>query len=151
ELDAVARLHGIADLYLSHDRPIERHVDDSVTFIVDGAPRLLRRARGYAPLPVTLAEPVPDLLAVGGHLKNTIALARGRDVFVSQHIGDLESAEAERAFERVIADFVRLYASRPVAIAHDLHPDYASTRWALGHAAERGVRPVAVQHHHAHL
>ena len=151
ELDAVARLHGIADLYLSHDRPIERHVDDSVTFIVDGAPRLLRRARGYAPLPVTLAEPVPDLLAVGGHLKNTIALARGRDVFVSQHIGDLESAEAERAFERVIADFVRLYASRPVAVAHDLHPDYVSSRWALGHAAERGIRPVAVQHHHAHL
>ena len=113
-----------------HDRPIERHVDDSVAWIVEGEPRLLRRARGYAPLPVLLAQPAPTILAVGAHLKNTVALSVGRQVFISQHIGDLETAEAMAAFERVIADFLRLYEAEPVAIAHDMHPDYLSTRWA---------------------
>ena len=126
----VQRLGQIADLFLVHDRPIERHVDDSVAWIVDGEPRLLRRARGYAPLPVLLAQPAPTILAVGAHLKNTVALSVGRQVFISQHIGDLETAEALAAFERVIADFLRLYEAEPVAIAHDMHPDYLSTRWA---------------------
>ncbi len=85
-------------------------------------PRLLRRARGYAPLPVSLPESIPTILAVGAHLKNTVALSVGNQVFISQHIGDLETAEAMHAFERVIADFLRLYEATPVAIAHDLHP-----------------------------
>ena len=152
EREAVARLGGIADLFLVHDRPIERHVDDSVAWLLGGAPQVLRRARGYAPLPVRLADEVPPILAVGAHLKNTVALGVGRQVFLSQHVGDLESAEALGAFERVIADFLRLYEAAPVAVAHDLHPDYASTTWALrAPGLPAGVARVAVQHHHAHL
>ena len=106
ETEALARLGHIADVFLVHDRPIARHVDDSVVWMTEGAPRLLRRARGYAPLPVFLRRPVPTILAVGAHLKNTIALSVANQVFVSQHIGDLETAEAMSAFERVIADFI---------------------------------------------
>jgi hydrogenase maturation protein HypF len=122
--EAVARLGHIADAFLLHDRPIARHVDDSVLWLVDDRPQFLRRARGYAPLPVQLPQPAPTILAVGAHLKNTVALSVERQVFISQHIGDLESAESLAAFERVIADFLRLYAAEPVAIAHDLHPEY---------------------------
>jgi hydrogenase maturation protein HypF len=130
EEEAAVRLGGIADVFLVHNRPIVRHVDDSVAWILDGVPRLLRRARGYAPLPVTLTDAAPTILAVGAHLKNTVALSVGRQAFISQHIGDLETPEAMGAFERVIADFLRLYEAAPVAIAHDLHPDYLSTHWA---------------------
>lgn len=147
EREALSRLGGMADLFLVHDRPVERHVDDSVARIMDGVPRLLRRARGWAPLPVRLPTEIPSILAVGAHLKNSVALAVGRQVFLSQHIGDLETPEALAAFERVIADLTRLYETRPVAVAHDLHPDYLSTKWALG----SGLPTVAVQHHHAHL
>ncbi len=168
ETEAMRRLAGIADAFLIHDRPITRHADDSVAWIVAGAPRLLRRARGYAPLPITLPRDVPTILAVGAHLKNTVALSVGRQVFISQHIGDLETPEAMVAFERVIADFLRLYEATPIAIAHDLHPEYLSTKWALeqrsGGAEEQGGTPpgegasaslhlcasVGVQHHHAH-
>jgi hydrogenase maturation protein HypF len=151
EADALDRLGGIADVFLVHDRPIERHVDDSVAWIVGGTPRLLRRARGYAPLPLRLARPAPPLLAVGAHLKNAIAVTAGRNVFVSQHIGDLDTAEARAAFERVIADLLGFYGIEPIAIAHDLHPDYASTLHALRLAERTGAQPIAVQHHHAHL
>ena len=130
EVEAMRRLGHIADVFLVHDRPIARHVDDSVAWIVRGVPRLLRRARGYAPLPVTLKDAAPTILAVGAHLKNTVALSVGRQVFISQHIGDLETPEAMAAFERVIADFLRLYEAQPVAIVHDLHPEYLSTKWA---------------------
>ena len=152
EREAVVRLGAIADLFLVHDRPIERHVDDSVAWMLRGEPRLLRRARGYAPLPVRVARAHPPILAVGAHLKNTVALGVGRQVFVSQHIGDLETAESFAAFERVIADFLRLYEAAPAAVAHDLHPDYASTTWAeRAPGLPAGVRRIAVQHHHAHL
>ena len=180
EREAIRRLGRIADLFLVHDRPIARHVDDSVAWVVLGASRLLRRARGYAPLPVMLPRPLPTILAVGGHLKNTIALSVDRQVFISQHIGDLETAEAMSAFERVIADFLRVYEATPLAIAHDLHPDYSSTRWAtslyppsspaplppvgegsrLKPSPQRGEGGVGgdavpilmpIQHHHAHL
>jgi hydrogenase maturation protein HypF len=164
EEEAKVRLGGIAETFLIHDRPIVRHVDDSVAWIVEGKPRLLRRARGYAPLPVTLADPVPTILAVGAHLKNTVALSVGRQVFISQHIGDLETPEAMAAFERVIADFLRLYEATPLAIAHDLHPDYLSTTWAKENCGLIPLDPssirnqqstirnlIGVQHHHAHL
>ncbi len=158
ENEAAQRLGGIADLFLVHNRPIARHVDDSVMTVMLGEPRFLRRARGYAPLPVLLAREIPTILAVGAHLKNTIALSVRNQVFISQHIGDLETPEAMIAFERVIADFLELYEATPVAIAHDLHPDYLSTKWAgeqesdsrasrITHHASR----IAVQHHHAHL
>ncbi|MBM4464740.1 MAG: carbamoyltransferase HypF [Chloroflexi bacterium] len=173
EDEARERLGGIADLFLIHNRPIVRHCDDSIVRVVLGQELVLRRARGYAPLPVRLpksgrlrkSEP-PPILAVGAHLKNAIALSVGRQVFVSQHIGDLDTPQACAAFQRVIADFLRLYEVQPVAIAHDLHPDYFSTRWARkvadGHvgasladalSGQGQALPlrIPVQHHHAHL
>lgn len=151
ERDAVQRLGPFADLFLVHDRPIARQVDDSVVHIVAGAPRLLRRARGYAPLPVRLRAPVPPILAVGAHFKNTIALSVDDQVFISQHVGDLATPQAIAAFERVIADFLDLYAVAPVAIAYDLHPDYRSSLWARAAVLERDCRGIAVPHHHAHF
>ncbi len=147
EREAVERLGLVADLFLVHDRPIARHADDSVAWMLDGQAQLLRRARGFAPLPVLVKHVLPVILGVGAHLKNTVALSLGRQVFISQHIGDLETPQAMDAFERVIADFLRLYEAEPVVIAHDLHPDYLSTQWASAH----GGRLSAVQHHHAHL
>ena len=158
EDEALSRLGEIADLFLVHDRPITRHVDDSVAWIVDDELRLLRRARGFAPLPVSAPRPLPCVLAVGGELKNTVALSVGERVFMSQHIGDLETLEAQRAFTAVIADFLDLYEASPIAVAHDLHPDYAATLWAKDESAvdpihERlaSARRIAVQHHHAHF
>ena len=150
--EALVRLGAVADLFLGHDRPIERPVDDSVAWIVDGEARCLRRSRGYAPLPVLLRRPAPVILAVGAHLKNTVALSIGRQVFVSQHIGDLHTAEARAAFERTVADFLRLYEVRPERLAYDLHPDYASTLWATEQLQRQpALMGVGVQHHHAHL
>ncbi len=151
ENEAWERLGGIADLFLVHNRPIVRHCDDSVVRVVLGQELVLRRARGYAPLPVLLKHETPPILAVGAHLKNTIALSVGRQVFLSQHIGDLDTPEACAAFERVIADFLRLYEVQPLSIAHDLHPDYFSTRWARQAAEPSPAELVPVQHHHAHL
>jgi hydrogenase maturation protein HypF len=147
EREAIARLGAIADRFLVHDRPIFRHVDDSVARVMMGRPQILRRARGYAPAPIHLAFRVPRLLAVGAHLKNTVATSVDRDVFVGQHIGDLETAEARSAFERTIASLEALHELRPDAVACDLHPDYHSTRFA-----RRVGRPVVpVQHHLAHV
>jgi hydrogenase maturation protein HypF len=160
ENEALERLGGVADLFLIHDRPIARHVDDSVAAVVAGAPQPIRRARGLAPLPIRLEGPVPTVLATGGHLKNTIALSLGADVFLSQHIGDMETPQALDAFERVIGDFLDMYEADPVAVAHDLHPDYASTKWAAAAVGSggsgwkgrlEGVPLIGVQHHHAHL
>ena len=147
EREALARLGGIADLFLVHDRPIARHVDDSIVRVMMDRELVLRRARGYAPFPIVLREPVPPLLAVGGHLKNTIATSVGRQVFVSQHIGDLETAAACDAFGEVIASFRRMHDIEPVAVACDGHPDYKSTKFAEG----CGIPVVAVQHHYAHV
>jgi hydrogenase maturation protein HypF len=144
--EARRRLDGIAGLFLDHDRPIARPCDDSVARVQSGREVILRRARGYAPLPVPVHRALPRLLAVGGHLKNTVALALGRQVVVSQHIGDLEAPEARDAFERAIEDLCRLYRFTPGIIACDAHPDYYSTRWAR--AQSKPV--VAIQHHRAH-
>ncbi len=147
EREALVRLGGIADLFLVHNRPIVRHVDDSLVRIVLGRELVLRRARGYAPLPVRVDRPLPPVLAVGAHLKNTVALARGHEVFLSQHIGDLDTAPARAAFERVIADLSRLYAIQPEQVMADAHPDYHSTR----RARATGLPVGEVQHHHAHV
>jgi hydrogenase maturation protein HypF len=147
--EAFERLGHIADRFLIHNRPIQRHVDDSVVRILDDRTQVLRRARGYAPQPVRLADPSPSILAVGGHLKNTVAVSVGVNVFVSQHIGDLETPEAIAAFERVVTDLLRMYEVDPIAIVHDLHPDYASTQWAR--SSPLADRVISVQHHHAHL
>lgn len=151
EDEAVDRLGGVADGFLLHDRPIERPVDDSVVQWLAGAPRPIRRSRGYAPLPVPLAGDLPPVLAVGGHLKNTIALARGTDVYLSQHIGDLDTPQARDAFDRVIRDFLDLYEVDPELVVHDRHPDYASTVWARDADVAPDAPRIAVDHHHAHL
>lgn len=152
DTEAWERLGPIADRFLVHNRPIQRHVDDSVAMVVDGVPRLLRRARGYAPLPVRLAHAAPCILATGAELKNSIALSIGQQAFISQHIGDLETEPAMQAFEQVVGDFLRLYKATPIAIAHDRHPDYSTTRWARSKSASDPRLPlIAVQHHHAHL
>lgn len=147
EHEALARLGAIADAFLVHDRPIVRHVDDSVARVMLGRELILRRSRGYAPLPIHLHETLPNLLAVGAHLKNTIAVSVANNVFLSQHIGDLETKEAHAAFQKVIADFQRLYESTPEAVVCDLHPDYLSTQYAQA----LQIPVVAVQHHYAHV
>ncbi len=147
--EARSRLAPIADDVLLHDRPIERPVDDSVVTEVDGMPMPIRRSRGYAPLPVQLANEVPAILAVGGQQKNTVALARGRNAWLGAHIGDLDAVEAQEAFRRSVADLQRLYRVEPEVVAHDLHLDYASTRWATEWMQESTL--IGVQHHHAHL
>jgi hydrogenase maturation protein HypF len=146
EHEAVARLAGIADLFLVHDRPILRHVDDSIVREVCGRELVIRRARGFAPLPVGIEGDLPAVVAFGGHQKNTIAAAVRSDVFISQHIGDLETEASFQAFEQVIAAFRGLYELRPRAVACDLHPDYLSTQ----HARRSGLPVVEVQHHYAH-
>jgi hydrogenase maturation protein HypF len=147
EREALDRLRGIADLFLVHNRPIHRYVDDSVARIILGRELVLRRARGYAPLPITVARPIPEALAVGGHLKNTFAVSRGANVFVSQHIGDLETEQSLRAFRAEIGAMRTMYAIKETQVVSDLHPDYLSTRYAR----ETGLPCVAVQHHYAHV
>ena len=145
--EAASRLKNIADYFLMHNRPIVRACDDSVVRLTRGRAGILRRARGYAPLGILVERDLPPVLAVGGHLKNTVAIAVGRDVFLSQHIGDLETLEARQAFERAIADLCRLYSFKPEAVVCDLHPDYASTHWA----ESSGLPVIRVQHHQAHV
>lgn len=147
EHEALTRLCGIADFFLVHDRPIVRHADDSIVRIVAGRELVIRRARGFAPLPVRVKDNLAPILAVGAHQKNTISASIGDQVFVSQHIGDLETQEAFQAFERVIQSFKKLYEFSPQAIACDLHPNYMST----GYARQSGLPVVAVQHHYAHV
>jgi hydrogenase maturation protein HypF len=148
--EALERLKEVADLFVLHDRPIARPCDDSVVRLLDH-PLILRRARGYAPLPVRVPYELRPVLAVGGHLKNTIAIGFGRQVWLSQHIGDLDSPESRDAFERTVEDLCRLYRFIPELIVSDLHPDYASTRWAQRHSKLTGAPLVQIQHHHAHV
>ncbi|MCX8107603.1 MAG: carbamoyltransferase HypF [Verrucomicrobiae bacterium] len=147
EKEAMGRLCGMADFFLVHNRPIVRHVDDSVVRVVGGRELVLRRARGYAPLPIMVMEKLRPTIAYGAHLKNTIALARGRYIFLSQHIGDLDTAEAVGAHVKVGQDLQRLLDITPEIVASDKHPDYASTRTARG----SGKHVVCVQHHYAHV
>jgi hydrogenase maturation protein HypF len=155
ESDALRRLSDIADLFLVHNRQIRRHADDSVARIVLGREQILRRARGYAPLPIRLKVSHPELsvptLAVGGYMKNTVALTIGPNVFISQHIGDLETKEAFTEFRQVIEDVQGLYETRPNRIAGDMHPDYASSAFGADLAQSRSLPFVGVQHHWAHV
>lgn len=148
--DARERLSGIADVILTHDRPIHLRCDDSVAQWVAGAELPLRRSRGYAPeplgLPVSCRRPT---LAAGGQLKATFALGRGRHAFLSHHLGDLDHYEAYRAYVEAVEHYERLFAMRPELIVHDLHPDYSSTRYAR--QREGAIPLLGVQHHHAHI
>src|SRR5262249_49355461 len=141
QIEALTRLAGISDLFLIHNRPIVRPMDDSVARVVLGQVQILRRARGYAPLPMTCERSLPPCLAVGAHLKNTVALSVGNDVFLSQHVGDLGTPEAVAVFENVAHDLPRIYERAVAAIACDMHPDYVSTQFA----ERRGLPIVRVQ------
>ena len=152
--EARARLHTIVDGYLLHDRKIVNRLDDSVARVVAGKPRLLRRARGYAPASIRLPtgfEQAGAILAMGGELKNTFCMITQGQAVVSQHMGDLENAETLRDYRRNIDLYQRLYDFDAEAIAVDRHPDYFSTRLGREMAAEQGKSLVEVQHHHAHI
>jgi hydrogenase maturation protein HypF len=148
--EARDRLRGIADLFLDHNRPILRPVDDSVVCIIAGRPCVLRRARGYAPAPLAIDRPhggSRHTLAVGGHLKNTFAITVDSNALLSQHVGDLSSAAAFLSYKRNVSEFTRLYNLRLERVVCDSHPDYLSTAYAKS----IGVPTITVQHHHAHV
>ncbi|HTY57664.1 MAG TPA: carbamoyltransferase HypF [Bacteroidota bacterium] len=147
EDEAVRRLDGIADAYLVHNRPIVRHADDSIVSVMAGRELVMRRARGFAPLPLTPGFPAGRMLAVGAHLKNTVAVARDENVFISQHIGDLETAQSLEAFHRSVTDLQAMFDVAPDRVVSDMHPDYLSTSFARS----TGLPHIAVQHHHAHI
>ena len=145
--EALARLGGIADAFLMHNRDILQRCDDSVMAIVDGAPQLIRRARGFVPLAIELPLETPPLVAVGGHLKSVLALASGRSVYQSQHLGDLEDLMGLGFFEEALVHLRQVFDIQPQWIVHDLHPGYLSTEWAI----EQSLPRIGVQHHHAHV
>lgn len=172
EREAVVRLKGIADAFLVHDRPIARPIDDSVVRVCVTGPHtqdaepedkpkgreiILRRARGYAPQAIRLKNGLAEssglgpVLAVGGQLKNTVALLREDRVWLSQHLGDLSTLEADQAFRQAVGDLQRLLQTDPKLIACDLHPDYRSSGFARELATSLSVPLVPVQHHHAHV
>jgi len=146
--EAVRRLNRIADAFLVHDREIVRRCDDSVVRVAAGQPQKLRRSRGFVPVPVQLEKEMQPVLAVGGELKNTVCVVRGSEAFLSQHVGDLEDLESHKFFEEAVQHLQRILETEPKVIAHDLHPDYFSAKWAQ---ERTGVELVGVQHHHAHV
>ncbi|MGG6293947.1 carbamoyltransferase HypF [Leptolyngbya sp. AN02str] len=156
EHEALERLGNLADLFLVHNRPIAHPIDDSIVRVMVGRVSVLRRARGYAPLPIPIPaathhQPESQILAVGAHLKSAIAFSLKDRVFVSQHIGDLDTRPAVEALQHAIASFESLYELRPTAIACDAHPDYQSTRVAQALGQQLSIPVIPVQHHHAHI
>lgn len=146
--EAVERLHGLADYFLVHNRDILWRCDDSVVRAEKGLVRQIRRSRGYVPAPISFETEAPAVLAVGGELKNTFCLTKGREAFLSQHIGDLENLETYRFFQDAVEHLVQVLEIQPQAIAYDLHPGYLSTKWTI----EQTTLPrIGVQHHHAHI
>ncbi len=148
--EALRRLGEIADYFLLHDRDIYARYDDSVS-MVEGVPRVMRRARGYAPYPILLPFLSKQILACGAEQKNTFCLTRGEHAFLSQHIGDMENEETLEHFENTIELYKKLFRIAPEAIAHDIHPEYLSTKYALQAGEAQGLRLIPVQHHHAHI
>jgi hydrogenase maturation protein HypF len=153
EHEALERLAGIADFFLVHNRPIVRHMDDSIACVMMGREMVLRAGRGYAPTAISIEDSsdAESVLAVGGQLKNTVALKTGGHVFISQHIGDLETEPALAAFETSAADLPRLYEAKPDVIVCDLHPEYLSTKFARAKFEGTHSRRIGGQHHYAHV
>jgi hydrogenase maturation protein HypF len=145
--EARARLAGVADAFLVHDRDIHTRADDSVVRVIAGQARVMRRARGLVPEGIALPAAGPLVLGVGAELKSTVCLTRGREAILSQHLGDLDDAATYAFFEETIVKLIQLVGARPEAVAHDLHPGYRATRWAKA----AGLPCVPVQHHHAHV
>jgi hydrogenase maturation protein HypF len=146
--EAQERLAGVADWFLTHDRDIYMRTDDSVVRTFEGTERVMRRSRGFAPQTLELGGRLPELLACGAELKNTFCLTKGRHAILSQHIGDLENYETLVFFEETLANLKKLFRVEPRAVAYDLHPNYLSTKYALGMG---GLPKFGVQHHHAHI
>ncbi len=147
--EAIERLRGIADLFVVHDREIETRCDDSVTRVIAGAPVVLRRSRGYVPRPISVARRFAEpILACGALLKNTFCFGVGDAAHLGPHVGDLENLETFESYEGSVARMARFLRVEPLVVAHDLHPDYLSTRYALRRSA---ALRVPVQHHHAHV
>jgi hydrogenase maturation protein HypF len=147
--DALLRLRGIADLFALHDRDIVTRCDDSIARIIDGRPVVLRRARGYVPRPVPVSRPFPaPILACGAQLKNAFCIGRNHEAVLGPHIGDLDSAIVYRDYQASIERLAQFLEVTPEIVAHDLHPDYLSTRYAHGRGA---AITIGVQHHHAHV
>ncbi|KUN81196.1 carbamoyltransferase HypF [Streptomyces griseoruber] len=149
DTEALERLAHLADAWLTHDRPIQVPCDDSVVRVCDGEPLVIRRSRGYAPLPVALPLPVRPALAVGGDLKNAFCLGAGRRAWLSAHIGDLDDLRTQGVFEGAVGQLESITGVRPELLAADRHPGYRSTGWAARNAGARAV--TRVQHHHAHV
>ena len=149
--EARARLAGIADAILDHDRDVVARCDDSVILASGEGARLVRRGRGYAPSAIRLAASGPPVLAFGAHLKNAICVTRGDEAFFSPHVGDLDSAATCGFLDETVTRMLELLEVSPARIAHDLHPDYYSSRAAAEFARRLGLPIVAVQHHHAHV
>ncbi|MDJ0601741.1 MAG: carbamoyltransferase HypF [Crocosphaera sp.] len=148
EKEALNRLANIADLFLVHNRPILRPVDDSVVRVMGGREIIIRRARGYAPFPISINDSsLTNILAVGGHLKNTVAILKKNQVFISQHIGDLSTVEALKSFNQVMESLNKLYEFEPEIIVCDAHPDYVSSQYAKA----QNLPIITVQHHYAHV
>jgi len=148
--DGLVRLDQIADLFLLHNRDILTRVDDSVTRVVDDREQVIRRSRGYAPMPVMLQEKLPELLACGAELKNTFCLTRDDKAFLGQHIGDLTGPKNLAFYEESISHFQDVFEIKPAVVVCDLHPDYLSTTFARNYAGQHSLPLLQVQHHHAH-
>ncbi|MFB3894773.1 MAG: carbamoyltransferase HypF [bacterium] len=150
---ALETFRGMVDSYLMHNRDIYNRCDDSIAMVVDNEPIILRRARGYTPLPIKLPNPVPDILGCGSELKNTFCLTKNQFAFISQHIGDLKTAEAYTFYQETITRFEKLFRIKPEIIAFDLHPNYLSTQYAVDRIsnAKKPIQGIQVQHHHAHI
>jgi hydrogenase maturation protein HypF len=148
--EALTRLRGIADYFVLHNRDIYARYDDSV-YVVEGVPQAIRRARSYAPYPIFLPFRSKQILACGAELKNTFCLTKDEHAFLSQHIGDMENEETLDHFENTIELYQKLFRIEPEIVAYDMHPEYLSTKYALQVGLEQGLRPILVQHHHAHI
>ncbi|MCI4458339.1 MAG: carbamoyltransferase HypF [Thermocrinis sp.] len=150
--EALNKLSEIADLILVHNREIKRRCDDSVVKVVGGIPLLIRRSRGYAPLPVKLPYKLKNkVLATGGMLKNTFAIAWDDKVFISQHVGDVENYQTLKSFEEMVFDLMNLYQFEPEIVVCDMHPRYETTKWAQFFSEEKNIPLLKVQHHYAHI
>ena len=147
DAEARLRLDGIADVVVGHDRPIVVRCDDSVLRFVSGAPAFVRRARGFVPQPIRLTQQVPCILGIGGDQKVTICVTRGEEAFLSQHIGDMHTAETRTFFSETVDHLLNVLAVTPECVAHDMHPDFHSTLFAQS----LGIPAFSVQHHHAHV
>jgi len=152
--EASEKLSVIADHFLLHDRDIYMRADDSIARVEDGKTRMIRRGRGYVPGPIDLGEDTKECLAFGAELKNTFCITKGRRAIMSTHIGDLKNFEEVEFFGETLANLKKTFRSAPVMVAHDIHPDYLSTRLALSYAEDNAIpagRIFPVQHHHAHI